>query len=136
AVAAGSADIALGTQTAGSVCRPAAYCGVAAFKPSTGATASKGVLPLARTFDTVGFFSRDLDLSIAAFRTVRSASALLDTSRWTSSWKRLVIGVVDDGFYHDCDGVVVDALHAVRKLLKAGGAKIVEVDPKCDFQEL
>jgi aspartyl-tRNA(Asn)/glutamyl-tRNA(Gln) amidotransferase subunit A len=56
AVAAGMAAGALGTQTVASVSRPAAYCGIAAFKPSTGALSTFGVTPLAPLFDTVGFF--------------------------------------------------------------------------------
>ena len=44
-VAAGMVPLALGTQTAGSVSRPAAYCGIAAFKPSTRAWSSFGVVP-------------------------------------------------------------------------------------------
>ncbi len=56
AVAAGTVPLALGTQTAGSVNRPAAYTGVGAFKPSTLAIGGAGVLPLAPSFDTVGAF--------------------------------------------------------------------------------
>ena len=56
AVAAGTVPMALGTQTAGSVNRPAAYTGVGAFKPSTLAVGGAGVVPLAPSFDTVGAF--------------------------------------------------------------------------------
>lgn len=56
AVAAGMVPAALGTQTVASVNRPASYCGVAAFKPSTGSLSTFGVTPLAPMYDTVGFF--------------------------------------------------------------------------------
>lgn len=56
AIAAGMVPLALGTQTAGSVNRPAAYTGVGAFKPSTLAIGGVGVVPLAPSFDTVGAF--------------------------------------------------------------------------------
>jgi aspartyl-tRNA(Asn)/glutamyl-tRNA(Gln) amidotransferase subunit A len=56
AIAAGTVPLALGTQTAGSVNRPAAYTGVGAFKPSTLAIGGVGVVPLAPSFDTVGAF--------------------------------------------------------------------------------
>ena len=56
AIASGTVPLALGTQTAGSVNRPAAYTGVGAFKPSTLAIGGAGVVPLAPSFDTVGAF--------------------------------------------------------------------------------
>src|SRR5215472_7777515 len=52
AVAAGMAPLALGTQTLGSVLRPASYCGVTGFKPSFGLFSLDGVLPLAASLDT------------------------------------------------------------------------------------
>jgi len=58
AVAAGMAYGALGTQTNGSVIRPAAFCGVVGFKPGLGATSVEHVLAFAPTFDTVGVFTR------------------------------------------------------------------------------
>jgi Asp-tRNA(Asn)/Glu-tRNA(Gln) amidotransferase A subunit family amidase len=57
AVAAGMVPFALGTQTLGSVLRPASYCGVTGFKPSYGLFSMEGVLPLAGSLDTLGFFT-------------------------------------------------------------------------------
>jgi len=59
AVATGMADVALGTQTAGSVIRPASYCGVWGFKPSWGAAPVAGLKLVAPSLDTVGWFARD-----------------------------------------------------------------------------
>lgn len=59
AVAAGMADVALGTQTAGSVIRPASFCGVYGFKPSFGTVSAAGVKACAPSLDTVGWFARD-----------------------------------------------------------------------------
>ncbi len=67
-VAAGMAPAALGTQTAGSVSRPAAYCGIGAFKPSTGSLSTFGVVPLAARFDTVGFFGYRIEDAAFVFR--------------------------------------------------------------------
>jgi Asp-tRNA(Asn)/Glu-tRNA(Gln) amidotransferase A subunit family amidase len=58
AVAAGMACGALGSQTNGSIIRPAAFCGVVGFKPSLGAIPVERVLVFAPTFDTVGVFAR------------------------------------------------------------------------------
>jgi Asp-tRNA(Asn)/Glu-tRNA(Gln) amidotransferase A subunit family amidase len=57
AVAAGYCPVALGTQTIGSVCRPAAYCGVVGFKPSFGRVSTMGIIPLAPSLDHVGIFT-------------------------------------------------------------------------------
>ncbi len=52
--------MALGTQTIGSVIRPAAYCGVAGFKPSYGRIPADGVIPLSPSADHVGFFCKEV----------------------------------------------------------------------------
>jgi Asp-tRNA(Asn)/Glu-tRNA(Gln) amidotransferase A subunit family amidase len=49
--------LALGTQTKGSVLRPASYCGVTGFKPTFGLFSMKGILPFAKSLDTLGFFT-------------------------------------------------------------------------------
>ncbi|RMF40078.1 MAG: amidase [Alphaproteobacteria bacterium] len=59
AVADGMVPLAVGTQTAGSVIRPASFCGVTGFKPSFGAIPRRGVLRQSPTLDTVGVFAAD-----------------------------------------------------------------------------
>ena len=61
AVASGSVQAALGTQTLGSVLRPAAYCGVVGLKPSFGTISLKGVHPLSQSLDHLGLFARSVD---------------------------------------------------------------------------
>ena len=58
AVAAGLVPLAVGTQTGGSVIRPASYCGVVGFKPSYGALPTPGLKPFSWSLDTVGLFTR------------------------------------------------------------------------------
>ncbi|SCC91180.1 Amidase [Thiomonas sp. X19] len=60
AVAAGMVPAALGTQTVGSVIRPAAYCGVVGYKPSFGLISRAGVHPLSHSLDHVGVFARSV----------------------------------------------------------------------------
>ena len=59
-VAAGMVPLAFGTQTAGSVIRPAAYCGVVGYKPSWGLIPRPGIKVLSDWLDTVGVFARDV----------------------------------------------------------------------------
>jgi len=76
AVADGMVPVALGSQTAGSVVRPAAFCGVIGFKPTYGALPLEGVHPLAPSLDTLGFFVRaieDVPLMLSALSGVAAA---------------------------------------------------------------
>lgn len=59
-VAAGLCELALGTQTIGSVTRPASFCGVVGYKPTFGRVPTDGVVPLAPSLDHVGCFARDV----------------------------------------------------------------------------
>ncbi|MEX2143190.1 MAG: amidase [Anaerolineales bacterium] len=74
AVAAGLVDLALGTQTIGSIVRPASYCGVVGFKPSYSRISTEGLIPLAKSLDHVGLFAQDVAL-------IASAAAVL-CSHW------------------------------------------------------
>src|SRR5206468_431843 len=77
AVAARMVPLALGSQTVGSVLRPAAYCGVVGFKPTHGLVPTAGVIPLAWSLDHVGVFTREVADAAAAFAvlTQRSVAA-------------------------------------------------------------
>jgi len=67
AVAAAMVSLSVGTQTNGSVIRPAAYCGVYGYKPSFGRISRHGVLEQSPPLDTIGVFARDLaDLALIA----------------------------------------------------------------------
>jgi Asp-tRNA(Asn)/Glu-tRNA(Gln) amidotransferase A subunit family amidase len=78
AVAAGFAPVAIGTQTNGSVIRPAAFCGVVGYKPGKGVLSTDGILPFSPSLDQPGVFARN----------VEDAALLvgyLAHSRWTIS---------------------------------------------------
>ena len=67
--------VALGTQTAGSIIRPASYCGVYGFKPSFGLVPRTGMLKTTDTLDTVGWFARNVEDLKLIFETVRVKGA-------------------------------------------------------------
>lgn len=81
AVAAGMLPFAIGTQTAGSVIRPAAFCGVAAYKPTFGLLPTSGVKPVAHTLDTLGIFAADVqDAAFVASAVIGGHPALTEDS--------------------------------------------------------
>jgi Asp-tRNA(Asn)/Glu-tRNA(Gln) amidotransferase A subunit family amidase len=89
AVAAGHVRLATGTQTAGSINRPAGYCGIVGFKPSFGRLSREGVKVLSPALDTVGYLAASVaDVQRALGRPVRGARpdagriAFLQTPDW------------------------------------------------------
>lgn len=76
AVAAGLCPLALGTQTIGSIIRPAAYCGIIGFKPTYGRISLSGVVPYSISVDQIGLFTQDV-------KGMEIASAIV-----CSDWKR------------------------------------------------
>jgi Asp-tRNA(Asn)/Glu-tRNA(Gln) amidotransferase A subunit family amidase len=78
AVAAGMVPAAIGTQTNGSIIRPAAFCGVVGYKPGKGVLSTDGILPFSPTLDQPGVFARSVeDAGLLV--------AYLAHSRWTIS---------------------------------------------------
>ncbi len=73
AVAAGTVPVTLGTQTLASVNRPAAYCGIAAFKPSSRSLSTFGVSALGPGTDTVGFFGTTVEDAVYVFDAIKPA---------------------------------------------------------------
>lgn len=70
AVAAGFCQIALGTQTIGSIIRPASFCGVVGLKPTYERISREGVIPLSPSLDHVGVFASDVQTALHAARTL------------------------------------------------------------------
>ena len=66
AVAAGFCQLALGTQTIGSIIRPASFCGVVGVKPTYERISRAGVIPLSASLDHVGFFTPDVETAVHA----------------------------------------------------------------------
>jgi len=75
AVALGQATVGLGTDTAGSIRVPASYQGLIGLRTTHGAISTAGVLPLARSFDTVGWLTRDVRTSAAVARALLPADS-------------------------------------------------------------
>jgi amidase len=95
AVAAGHVPFALGTQTIGSVLRPAAYCGVVGFKPTHGRIPTTGVSALAPSLDHVGVIAVDVTTAREVARCM--ITSLLDEP--VTSPRLAVTDTVDDARY-------------------------------------
>ncbi|WP_232664933.1 amidase [Pseudonocardia sp. TRM90224] len=115
AVAAGIVPLAIGTQTVGSVLRPAAFCGVAAFKPTYGRIPTDGVIANAPTFDTVGAFAADLDVLETAM------AVLCDTWAPARADRGAVLGVPAGPFLAQVEPAALAVFEErVGKLVAAG----------------
>jgi aspartyl-tRNA(Asn)/glutamyl-tRNA(Gln) amidotransferase subunit A len=115
AVAAHMCLAALGTQTAGSILRPAAYCGAVGFKPTYGAVSRRGVIPLAWSLDHVGPITRSVADAHALFARLAAGAP----APGPAPGGRYVVGIPDRYFDDASPAVTVAyarALDAVRDL--------------------
>ncbi len=127
AIAAGMVPFALGTQTIASVNRPAAYCGVSAFKPSTGSLSTLGVAPFAGSYDTVGFYGGRVADAVYAFKSVapRFVSRAAQVSGAPVDVSQIRVVMIDDALIADMSA---DMKSAYRRMADdfANAGHIVE----------
>jgi Asp-tRNA(Asn)/Glu-tRNA(Gln) amidotransferase A subunit family amidase len=124
AVADGMAPLAFGTQTAGSVIRPAAYCGVVAFKPSFGLLPRAGIKALADSLDTLGVFARGVE--DAAF----FAGVLAERPAWRHLAMPAApprIGLYRTPMWDEAEPATAAALDAARAAFEKKGGAVVEI---------
>lgn len=144
AVAARFVPLALGTQTAGSVMRPASYCGVIGWKPSFGLLPRTAMLKTTDSLDTVGVFGRtvhDVELLFEVCR-VRgrnypvSDAALSDTAHQTPAkpgkWR---VGLMRGPKSSYQSSVVSRELGRLAQKLQAAGMEIVDYDLPAAFND-
>ena len=121
-MAAGFFPIALGTQTAGSLIKPASYCGLYAFKPSYGLVSLEGVKPLAPSFDTVGWYGRSVrDLALMAQVLIPGFPKLNHERNFRS------FGFCRTARWDQIDEDVAKALEAAVEDLRSAGLQVSEV---------
>ena len=124
AVADGMAPLAFGTQTAGSVIRPAAYCGCIGYKPSFGLINRTGVKPLADSLDTVGILARTVE-DAAFFAGVLSERPALRHLAAPSEAPRF--GLYRTPMWDEAEPATAAALDAAREALERAGATVSEL---------
>lgn len=132
AVAAGMVPLAVGTQTVASVNRPAAYCGIAAFKPTTGSLLNAGIAPLATSYDTPGFFGWSVADAIYAYEAIAHANR----PPAVPADRQAMVYMLDDAHLMDATADVVAAVDAVRERLIERGVKVERRASPIDFARL
>jgi Asp-tRNA(Asn)/Glu-tRNA(Gln) amidotransferase A subunit family amidase len=116
--------LAFGTQTAGSVIRPGAYCGCLAYKPSFGLINRAGVKPLADSLDTIGVFARSVE-DAAFFVGVLSERLALRHLAVPQQAPRF--GFYRTPVWDQAEPSTAAALDAARKALERAGAMATEL---------
>jgi Asp-tRNA(Asn)/Glu-tRNA(Gln) amidotransferase A subunit family amidase len=130
AVAAGLVPLALGTQTIASVMRPAAYCGVAGFRPTRGRIPSDGVIPFAPSLDVVGCFAA------SAAWLARAAAVLCDDWRPAAGPSQPVLGIPAGRYLERASPVALAAFARHVAALSAAGYLVQEVPELADMDEV
>src|SRR5690606_34431323 len=131
AVACGMIDAALGTQTGGSIIRPAAYCGVVGFKPSYGLAPMKGITGVSASLDTLGWLTTTVKLADAIARALLPplpAPARVNI-------KSIQIARVD-ALYAAPANETSDVMRTACAALTASGVEIFSADMQSEWQAL
>ena len=138
AVAGGIVPLALGSQTAGSIIRPATFCGIVGFKASFGAVPRAGVHPVSDSLDHIGFLTRSVKDAVYAFNLLRNTAADEDDS---IVLPELILSPISEVLGNHKPRIAIlqtpfddllsneqkDTMQTAIRLLKASGASIEEL---------
>jgi Asp-tRNA(Asn)/Glu-tRNA(Gln) amidotransferase A subunit family amidase len=130
AVAAGLCALALGTQTIGSVTRPASFCGVVGFKPSYDRISRVGVIPLSPSLDHVGVFAADVSGAELA------ASLLCREWYFVLAERKPVLGIPEGPYLAKASDEMIEAFQVTCDKLVTAGYTVKTVPVMADFQAI
>lgn len=144
AVALSMVPLALGSQTLGSVLRPAAYCGVIGFKPSYGKISLHGVLPVAPSLDHAGIFARTVEDVTLAFHVLESRQATESLQPGQDSQVKdhestsfsPLIGIPRRYFFDEASPEIAAHVEQVAGTFARAGATIEEVQLPPSFDRI
>ncbi len=125
AVSAGMIPLAIGTQTGGSVIRPAAYCGIAAIKPSYALLPTVGVKPFSWSLDTLGLMAASADDAGLALAAITGRQ---DLDAPAASLRGLRIGIHRQAYAGAPEPAAAEALQRFEETAAAAGAVLVMHD--------
>lgn len=135
AVAAFHVPLAVGTQTGGSIIRPASFTGVYGYKPTWGAVSLAGVSSVSPTCDTIGFFARsvaDLELLATAYR-IEDCAPVAETP---FELKGAKIAFCETSVWDKAEKGTIDAFAKAKELLRARGAEVVDLELPAVFEQV
>jgi amidase len=127
AVAAGMLPLAFGTQTNGSVIRPAAFCGCVGFKPSAGTLATAGIQPFSPTLDQPGLFTRSVEDVALAFAALREGPEEPHTEAWPLD-RPPRLAAVRSPVWTQADPAARQSFIETCARLRAAGADVTEAE--------
>lgn len=131
AVAAGFCQLALGTQTIGSIIRPASFCGVVGIKPTYERISRAGVIPLSPSLDHVGFFAPDVETAIHAARVLYK-----DWNEPTQPLKKPRIGIPDGSYLQSASPEASAHFERICQRLQDTGYALQHIQMMPDFTEI
>jgi Asp-tRNA(Asn)/Glu-tRNA(Gln) amidotransferase A subunit family amidase len=129
-VAAGYSPLALGSQTAGSVNRPAAFCGTCGFKPTFDRIDIAGVLPCAPTVDTVGFFTQDVD------GLQRAAAVLCHDWQPPATVEQPVLAIPEGPYIDQVEAEALEIFRSQVAMLEQAGYHVERVSALGDIEAI
>ena len=130
AVAAGLCSLALGTQTIGSIVRPAAFCGVVGYKPSYDRVSRSGLIPLSPSLDHVGLLGADVS------GVARGAAVLCREWHTLRPNRKPVLGVPEGAYLSHAGEEGQAHFRAACHRLEAGAYSVKRVPAMPDFDEI
>ena len=145
AVASNMVPLALGTQTAGSIIRPASYCGVFGFKPTFGVVPRTGSLKTTDTLDTIGCFARSVDDIKLLFDVIRAKGSNYPYVKRNldeyveHGTKKIKIGVLLDGIlvFDSYKAYAIEGFYKYLDKLKMNNhLEISQIKPSSDFNKI
>jgi Asp-tRNA(Asn)/Glu-tRNA(Gln) amidotransferase A subunit family amidase len=136
AVGAGMAPLAFGTQTAGSILRPASYCGIVGYKPSFGVVPRAGVKSLSESLDTIGVMARTVADAALFIGVLSDRRALRDVAEPDAALLPPRFGFCRTPNWDDAEPATVAALDRLRAALIAAGARVDDIGVPQEHQGL
>ena len=134
AVGASMVPLALSSQTAGSIVRPASYCGVVGFKASYDLIDISGVKRMSPTLDTLGWHTRSVQDAAIALSLLSNWQGLQEFERGLTT--ELIVGICEDPFWPLAETATREALSLARERLERAGVRIIQISLPSGFEKL